>query len=138
MLQASDLMDNCLATAMHATRVVASSAIDKMTPGALAFQRDMHLDVPLVADIIAISQKRELAVNESLRKANLQRRSYDYSVNDQVLVRAYNPDKLDPRFSGPYPVTRVHANGTLTIQRAPNVTERIGVRRVKPYRAQQL
>lgn len=134
MLEASDLMDNCLATAMHATRAVASNATDKIAPGALVFQRDMFLDVPLVADIIAITQKRELAVNESLRKANLQRLNYDYNVNDQVLVKVFDPDKLDPRYEGPYQVLQVHVNGTLTIQRSPNITERISIRRLKPHR----
>ena len=82
MLQASDLMDNCLATVMHATHAVASNATDKIAPGALVFQRDMFLDIPLVADIIAMSNRRELIVNEALLKANQKRLNYDYRIND--------------------------------------------------------
>ena len=137
MLQASDLMDSCLTMAMHATRAVASNVTNKVAPGALVFQCDMFLDVPLVADIIAVTQRRELAVNESLLKANLQRLSYDYSINDQVLIKAYDPAKLEPQYLGPYCVDCVHANGTLTIDKAPNITERISIRRLKPYRASQ-
>ena len=135
MLAASDMMDACLATAMHATRAVASRALDNISPGALVFQRDMFLDVPLVADIMAITNKRQVVVNETLRRANQSRRNYDYKVNDQVLVRVPDPDKLEARFEGPYSVETVHVNGTLTIQRAPNVIERISIRRVKPYRS---
>jgi len=52
-------MDNCLMMAMHATRAVASDVTDKMVPGALALQRGVFLDVPLVVDIIAIAQRCE-------------------------------------------------------------------------------
>jgi hypothetical protein len=39
---------------------VASNATDKITPVSLVFQRDMFFDIPLVADIIAMSHGREL------------------------------------------------------------------------------
>jgi hypothetical protein len=51
-----------------------------------------------------------------------------------VLRLAYHPDKLDHRAVGPYTITQVHANGTLTIEISPCVVERINIRRVKPYR----
>jgi hypothetical protein len=132
MLMASDMMD---ATAMHATRAAASRALNYHTPGGLVFQRDMSLDVPLIADIIAITNRRQVVVNESLRKSNLSRRTYDFRVNDQVLVKAYQPDKLDELFEDPYTITTVHVNGTVTIQRTHNVVERLNIRRIKPYRS---
>ena len=46
-----------------------------------------------------------------------------------------NPNKLDPRFIGPFVIQVVHANGTLTIARTEHVSERINLRRVRPYRA---
>jgi hypothetical protein len=92
----------------------------------------MFLDVPLIADIIAITNRRQVVVNESLRKANLSRRNYDYyRVNDQVLVKAYQPDKLDELFEGPYTITTVHVNGTVTIQRTHNVVERLNI--IRPW-----
>jgi hypothetical protein len=35
---------------------------------------------------------------------------------------------------GPFNITRVHANGTVTIALAPGVIERVNIRRIKPYR----
>jgi len=63
-----------------------------------------------------ISSKREQLVNESLRKANAKRRSYDYAVGDRVLKKIWKPTKLGPRTEGPYTVTRVHTNGNVTLQ----------------------
>jgi hypothetical protein len=134
MLLASDMMDVCLVTAMHATRAAASRALNYHTPGVLVFQRDMFLDVPLIADIIAITNRRQVVVNESLRKANLSRRTYDHRVNDQILVKAYQPNQLEELFEGSYTITTVHVNRTVTSQQTHNVVERINIRRIKLVR----
>ena len=41
--------------------------------------------------------------------------------------------KMEERYVGPYLITEVHVNGTLTIRKRPNVLERVNIRRVKPY-----
>jgi hypothetical protein len=51
-----------------------------------------------------------------------------------VLVLVYKPTKDEPRAIGPFRIERVHVNGTVTIRRNDHVTERINVRRVRPYR----
>jgi hypothetical protein len=61
---------------MHATHAVASNATNKIMLGVLVFQRDMFLDIPLVADIIAMSNRQELIVNEAFLKANQKRLNY--------------------------------------------------------------
>ena len=121
LLQVSDMIDNCLATAMHVTRAAASRALDFVTPGALVFQRDMFLDVPLIANIMELTGQRQVQVNESLRVANLSQRTYDYRVGEQILVKVWEPNKLEPKFHGPYPIVTVHTNGTVTYEKAPNV-----------------
>ena len=59
---------------------------------------------------------------------------YDYQPNDQVLVLVYKPDKLEPCARGPYRILHTHVNGTVMIRRSPTVTERINIRRLRPYR----
>ena len=54
--EAEALIDAAFATAMHATRICANSRLQNYSPGVLAFGRDMFLDIPVVADIITISQ----------------------------------------------------------------------------------
>jgi hypothetical protein len=70
----------------------------------------------------------------SLRVANLSRLNHDYRVGEQVLLKVFAPNKLDARWLGPYEIITVHANGTLTIRLNAHTTERINVRRLKPYR----
>ena len=114
MTQSKDILDYSLANTMHAMRTTVATTLGS-TPGALAFSRDIFLNVPLVADWQTISRKREHHVNENLRKANANRRSFDYAEGQQVLKKENNPTKLGVRTTGPYPIQRVHVNGNLTI-----------------------
>jgi hypothetical protein len=64
MTQARDIIDDALATAMHAMQATVATTLGS-TPGALAFARDMFLNVPLIADWQAIARTREHHVNEN-------------------------------------------------------------------------
>jgi hypothetical protein len=133
MTQARDIVDQALATAMHAMRVTTASTLGS-TPGALAFSRDMFLNVPLIADWHTIAQRREQYVNDNLRRANRKRRQYDYAPGQKVLKKVHDPTKLGVRTTGPYNIAQTHVNGTLTIELRPGITERINIRNVIPYR----
>ena len=133
MTQARDIIDDALATAMHAMRTTVATTLGS-APGALAFSRDMFLNVPLIADWQAIARMHEHHVNENLRRANRKRCHYDYAPGQQVLKKVHNPTKLGVRTEGPYTIERVHVNGNLTIQLRDGITERINIRRVLPYR----
>jgi hypothetical protein len=73
-------------------------------------------------------------IDENSRRQNLKRRAFDYAVNEEILIKVDKPRKLDDKAEGPYVIVQVHVNGTITIQKAPHVTERINIRRVMPYR----
>ena len=94
----------------------------------------MILDIPLLADWHLIQQHRQQLVDQRLIEANRKRFSYDYQVGEEVLKLAYKPAKLDARATGPFVIQTVHTNGTLTIRLNATTTERISVRRVKPYK----
>ncbi|KAL7449546.1 hypothetical protein ACHAXS_000206 [Conticribra weissflogii] len=47
--QATLLVDNALAYAMHALQLMVSTTLQAM-PGGLAFSQDMFLNIPLLAD----------------------------------------------------------------------------------------
>jgi transposase InsO family protein len=127
------ILDTAIANAMYATRCTYHSAL-QTTPGGLAFGRDMILNIPLVTDLTLLQERRQQLIDQRLIAANAKRFHYDYRIGDEVLKLTYNPNKLDPRATGPYPVEQVHANGTLSIRITPTVIERISLRRVKPYR----
>jgi transposase InsO family protein len=131
--QARQLVENALATAMHATRCGVHRSLG-IAPGALVYQRDMFLDLPIIADLLTIRNKRQVLIDENLRRQNVKRRSFDYAVGGQVLVKSIAPNKLQPRAIGPFAIQQVHANGTVTILRAPHVSERINIRRIIPFK----
>ena len=103
------------------------------SPGALVFNRDMFLNIPLIADWKLLNKKREHLVNENLRRANLKRRTYDFKVNQKVLKKRHEPTKIGKWYERPYNIEQVHVNGNVTIQLCPGVTERINIRRIIPY-----
>lgn len=130
--EAQDLVDSELAAASHALRVNVSH-VTGYSPGALAFHRDMFLDIPLIVDLLALRDRRRVVVDENLRRVNAKRSSYDYKVDDQVLKKRHEWTKLGERWDGPYTICRVHVNGNVTVELRPGVTERLNIRRVKPY-----
>ena len=128
------VIEETLATAMHACRCACSSSLDYNSPGALAFGRDMFLDIPLIADMLAIRNNRQLLVDKRLLRANAKRIRHDYAQGDMVWKKLHIglSDKLKPSVEGPFEITRVHTNGTVTIQLSDKVSERINIRRIRP------
>ena len=94
----------------------------------------MILDIPVVADWLLIQEHRQQLIDQRLITDNRGRFSHDYHVGDNVLILTHDPATLQDRATGPYSVVETHVNGTVTIQRAPGVLERINIRRVRPYR----
>ncbi len=126
MTQAKDIIDNALATAMHAMQtIVAITTTLGSTPGALAFAWDMFLNVLLIAGWQAIACTREHHVNENLWCANRKRCQFDYALGQQVLNKVHDPTKLGVRTEGPYTIEGVRVNGSLAILLHEGITERI-------------
>jgi hypothetical protein len=63
MTQATEIIDNALATAMHAMQTTIATTLGS-TLGALAFARDMFLNVLLIADWQAIARTCEHHANQ--------------------------------------------------------------------------
>lgn len=132
MTTAQKMVDTALANCIFALRASVHSGL-KTTPGSLVFGRDMILDLPVVADWVTIQQHRQQLIDKRLIAANRKRFSFDYRVGDEILKIAYNPKKLQECAFGPFKIVTVHTNGTITIQRAPHILERVTIRQVKPY-----
>ncbi len=132
MTQARGIIDDALATAMHAMRTTIATTLGS-TPGALVFAQDVFLNVPLIADWQAIARTREHHVNENLGHANRRQRQFDYAPGQQVLKKVHNPTKLGIRTEGPYTIERIYVNGNLTMLLRERITECINIRRVLPY-----
>jgi transposase InsO family protein len=130
---AADIVDNALATTMHALRTSVSRSLDYQSPGEIAFGRHMLLNIPILADLQALYSKRTALVQKNLEVANRRRIRYDYQPGQRVAIKDVR-DKLGRRSEGPFLISQVHTNGTVTIQRRPGVVERINIRRLIPLR----
>ena len=101
------------------------------------FQRDMLMDVPLVADLEAIRGRRQQQIDDNLtRRTNKGRVDYNYQVGDMVKLKVIDPTKLEGRFKGPFKITQVFTNGTVKMSK-DEVTEAIvNIRKLFPHKEQ--
>ena len=130
---AKEFVDEALSITTHAMRAGVHTTLGS-SPGSLVFNRDMFLNIPLIADWHAITLKREHLIHENLLRENQKRRRHDYAPQQRVLKKRWEPRKLDERTSGPYRVVQTHVNGTVTIELRPGVSERLNIRRIMPYK----
>jgi hypothetical protein len=81
------------------------------------FQCDMFHPIPILANFDLIPQQRQTLVDSNAHRENLHQTYPDYEVDDEVLVKFYNPAGLKQQAAGPFSIEQMHVNGTLlTIQ----------------------
>ena len=131
--QAYELVDTALASAQFAVRAAVNRTLG-LSPGAIVFHRDMFHAIPLLVNYNTLRDRRQAVIDDNNRRANHRRTFQDYQPGQEVLVLTFQPDKTEPRAIGPFLIDQVHVNGTVTIRRNEHVTERINVRRIRPYR----
>jgi hypothetical protein len=112
--QTIDIMDTYFATAAYASKVANHCTLN-ISPGALVFHRDMLLNIPLLADLHQLHTRQKIFIDKCLRHANLRRQPMDYQPGDDILILTDNPTTLQDCGIGPFLITQVHTNGTITI-----------------------
>ena len=129
---ACDAIDAVLAAAQRSLRTVVHRTYG-VSPGSIVFGRDMLLPIPILTDLELLHKRRQAVIDDNNRRSNSRRVFKDYQPGQQVLVRVYNPSTLDERHDGPFTIHKIHVNGTVTICRAPNVFDRLNIRRLRPF-----
>jgi len=86
-----------------------------------------------------INEECQNLVVASNEKENKSRLNKHYSPGDRVLIfldadERHSQPKLKTPTKGPFTITQVHNNGTVTITPGP-VTETINIHRIKPFRS---
>ena len=104
----------------------------KATPGQLVFGRDMIFNIRHEADWQLIQERKRARIIKNNARENIRRREHDYAIGDKVLITKADFNKMEPSREGPYTITRVHANGTVTIQKG-RALQRINIRQCMPY-----
>jgi hypothetical protein len=105
-----------------------------VSSGAIVFHCDMFMDLPFVADLLLLRNKRQALIDYNLRRENSKRRNFDYEPGMEVLELTPNPNKLGKLTRGPFAIEHVHCNGIITIRRNVNVVDRNNIRNVRPFR----
>jgi hypothetical protein len=126
-------VEKALSIAIHAIRAGIHSTLGS-SPGSLVFNRDMFLNIPLIANLHVITQKREHLIHGNLIRENQKRRQYDYLPGQRALKKHWKLHKQSTRTSGPYRVLQTHVNGTVTIELRLGVSERLNIWRFIPYK----
>jgi hypothetical protein len=80
-----------------------------------------------------LSLRKQAQVDKSNLRENRNRVDYDFQVGQQVYITKDGIHrKLDDPKLGPFPITSVYTNGTVSIQRG-HVNKRINICRPEPY-----
>jgi hypothetical protein len=109
----------------------------KYSPCHLAFNQDMIFRKATTIDWQHIHNERNKITAASNSKENSSRITKEYNIGDKILLvldadeRRSQP-KMDKPTRGPFIITDVHNNGTVTINRG-KFTETINIRRIKPF-----
>eukprot|EP00957_Ditylum_brightwellii_P184162 14027222-Ditylum_brightwellii.AAC.2 len=60
----------------------------------MMLQQDMFLNLPVLADLVAIRDCHQEIVNKNLCHQNLKRREWHYAMGQEVLIKETDPNKL--------------------------------------------
>ena len=110
-IQADYILDEAVATAMYALHCTPNTSLGNYCPGALVFQLDMFLNLPLITDIVMLTQ-----LDSRLVKINSCWIVHNCAVGDKVYYCNFDRDKLEAVHFGPYEVLHVHTNNTVTLK----------------------
>ena len=103
------------------------------SPSSVFLRRDMLFDIPYIADWADMGKQRQQEGDKSSAIENKHRLSYDYKVDDTVLIVKEGIIRTVERLNeGPYTITQVHTSGTVRIQRG-EISERLHIQRLHPY-----
>mmetsp|Transcript_16480 Transcript_16480/g.24175 ORF Transcript_16480/g.24175 Transcript_16480/m.24175 type:complete len:131 (-) Transcript_16480:242-634(-) len=111
---ANKMVENDLATCQHACRTAVNHTM-QTSPGAMLFNRDTLVNIPIIANLMAIADIRQHLINENLRRSNAKRIDHKYNVNERVMMVEYDPTKMEAKTHVPYPIVRVFTNGTVSL-----------------------
>ena len=81
-----------------------------------------------------IRDGRQVKIDQNLERENRRRRTWNYAVGQEVLIKTVAPKKLQAKAHGPYTIVQVFQNGTVLVRRNAEVVERMNIRRLIPYR----
>ena len=121
--------------AQFAIRATTHSTL-KFSPGELAFGRNILYPFPTQINWSELLNAKQEAIDKANIKENAKSRYVDNKIGDKILIlnKATHKGKLEPTVlpGGPWNITQVHTNGTVSILKNSYV-ERMIIRRIRPF-----
>ena len=78
----------------------------------------------------AINERKQRIIAKNNKYENSKRLPHDYKVGDKVLLERHDARKMERPYDGPYKITQVYTNGTVTIKKGA-VYQRHNIRRIQ-------
>ena len=104
----------------------------------MVFGRDMFMPVSADIDWELIKQRKQERIRKSNSRENSKRIEHKYKRGDLITLEKTGIIRtLTLPRQGPYKVIKHHNNGSVTIEKEPFVTDRVNIRRVRPYYTRQ-
>ena len=108
------------------------NTVTRATPAQLVFGRDMLFNLGTVVDWKTITERKRKQITEDNKRENKGRLDHDYSVGDKVYrIKRGVKRKLDPPKEGPFRITKVFSNGTVTLEKGAK-SMRLNIRNIEP------
>jgi len=103
------------------------------TPHEIVFKASPYTSLPLQRsiDIKDIKEKIRTCVKRSENNTNTRRRSHIYHEGDRVYKRNFSPDKIDPKWKGPYQITKIHGDNNVWIHENNKLTKQ-NIKNLRP------
>ena len=92
----------------------------------------MIFNIKHVADWEAITQHKQKVINDNNTQENAKCINHSYKIHDKVLLEHHDAQKYESPYLGPFEVTDVFTNGTVTIKNRA-VYEHVNIRRLIPF-----
>ena len=127
--------DGVLAAVRQAMRSTVHTT-NRATPTQLVFGRDALLNVSFEADWQYLKERKQQRILHNNKRENKTRLPHTYSIGDKVMIRL-NPNRKhgEDTYKGPYDVTAVNDNGTVTLTQVTNggaVSQTWNIRQIEP------
>ena len=89
-----------------------------MAPGAPVFGQDMNVNVPFLADIVAVLMNWQLQTDAHLMHKSQWHIWCEHTDGNKICINNHylSADNLSPAWVGSFSILHAHANGTVTVQ----------------------
>ena len=98
----------------------------------LVFGRDAILNINHITDWEHINQRKQTRINENNKRENKNRRTHNYKINDQILLKTWKHSKHELEYEGLYDITKANDNVTVRFQKGI-LNYVVNIRRIKPF-----